>query len=286
MTKLREQYLKALTIKGYSPNTIKKYVLYVAMVARHFGRPPTALSQRQLHNYLYELITVREYSRSTMAAIIAALRFFYENVAGWDAQRLGRCLPHCTKQKRLPEVYSQEQIQTLLSTPFPKPKHRTFLMTVYATGLRVSEACRLQIGHLEGERGLIRVVNGKGGKDRYTILSKKLLSELRAYWRIHRPSLWLFPLRHDPNRPLPVGAGQKIFYSAVARAGLPRKGGIHILRHSFATHMLENGTDLPTLQRLLGHSHLHTTATYLHVRQERLAQAQSPLDLLNLDDQW
>jgi site-specific recombinase XerD len=139
-----------------------------------------------------------------------------------------------------------------------------FLMTVYGAGLRVSEACHLQIKHLEGERGLIRVELGKGAKDRYTLLSDRLLGELRAYWKIFRPPVWLFTMARDVNRPLDAREAQKFFYAAVERAGLPHKGGIHILRHSFATHLLEH------------------TAVYLHVRQERVQQTRSPLDLLKI----
>jgi site-specific recombinase XerD len=157
-----------------------------------------------------------------------------------------------------------------------------FLMTVYASGLRVSEGCHLQLRHLESKRGMIRVEQGKRAKDRYTLLSDRLLHELRAYWRVYRPPLWLFPSARDIHRPLAAKHAQKFFYAAVQRAGLPHKGGIHVLRHSFATHLLENGTDLTIVQRLLGHASLEHTAVYLHVRQERVRQTRSPLDLLHI----
>jgi site-specific recombinase XerD len=182
----------------------------------------------------------------------------------------------------LPQVYSQQEIERLFSTAYPNPRHRMFLMTVYGAGLRVSEACHLQIKHLEGERGLIRVELGKGAKDRYTLLSDRLLGELRAYWKIFRPPVWLFTMARDVNRPLDAREAQKFFYAAVERAGLPHKGGIHILRHSFATHLLEAGVEVTIVQRLLGHARLEHTAVYLHVRQERVQQTRSPLDLLKI----
>jgi site-specific recombinase XerD len=154
-------------------------------------------------------------------------------------------------------------------------------MTVYGAGLRLSEACHLKIEHLNTYRMQIRVEQGKGAKDRYTLLSPRLLAELTAYMKCFRPVLWLFPASNDPQLPMDERVGQKIFYGAIKRAGLSRRGGIHSLRHSFATHLLEGGVEITVIQRLLGHSSLSTTATYFHVRQERLAQIQSPLQLLD-----
>jgi site-specific recombinase XerD len=154
-------------------------------------------------------------------------------------------------------------------------------MTTYAAGLRVSEVCRLQVVDLHSDRHQIHVVQGKGKKDRYTLLSPRLLEELRAYWRLYRPKDWLFPSKVYPERHITEDAVQRAFTEAVEAAGLPDRGGIHSLRHSFATHLLEAGVDLLTLQRLLGHSRLSTTTTYLHVRQARLDQVSSALDLID-----
>jgi site-specific recombinase XerD len=154
-------------------------------------------------------------------------------------------------------------------------------MTLYGAGLRLDEACHLKFEHINRARMQIRVVQGKGRKDRYTILSPALLQELERYWRCCRPDHWLFP-GANPQLPMEPRTGQKIFYTAVRRAGLPRRGGIHSLRHSFATHLLEAGVEITVVQRLLGHSNLSTTSNYLHVRQERLAQVKSPLQLLDL----
>jgi site-specific recombinase XerD len=155
-------------------------------------------------------------------------------------------------------------------------------MTVYGAGLRLNEACHLKPAHIDSARMLLRVEEGKGRKDRYTLLSPRLLQELRSYWLSVRPGPWLF-FGRERQLPLPEGTGQGIFNHAVERAGLPKKGGIHSLRHSFATHLLESGVEITVVQKLLGHSSLSSTVTYLHVRRERVAQVQSPLQLLDLD---
>jgi site-specific recombinase XerD len=172
-------------------------------------------------------------------------------------------------------------LEQLFGWPDLNRKHRALLMTTYSAGLRVSEVCQLRLEHLLSERGQIRVVQGKGAKDRYTLFSPTLQQELRAYWRLFRPPVWLFPSTLFPDRPLTCAAVERAFSQAVQRAGLPDRGGIHSLRHSFATHLLEAGVDLPTIQRLLGHSQLSTTATYLHVRQPHLNQLRSALDLID-----
>ena len=282
MSKLRQQFIQALSIRGYSPTTQNIYVGYVAGLARHYNRAPDQLSAQQIQGYLYHLLTERHYAQSSLGGVVGALRFFYRHVLSWPEGRIGRDLPRSKQPKRLPEVYSQEEIEQLFSIGYPNPRQRVFLMTVYGTGLRVSEACHLQLRHLESKRGMIRVEQGKRAKDRYTLLSDRLLRELRDYWRIYRPPLWLFTSSRDINRPLAAKHAQKFFQAAVQRAGLPHKGGIHVLRHSFATHLLESGTDLTIVQNLLGHARLEHTAVYLHVRQERVRQTRSPLDLLQI----
>ena len=174
-----------------------------------------------------------------------------------------------------------QELERLFGCPELNRKHRALFMTTYAAGLRVSEVCQLRIADLLSDRHQIHVVQGKGKKDRYTLLSPRLLAELRSYWRLYRPKDWLFPSKVYPERHITEDAVQQAFNAAVERVGLPERGGIHSLRHSFATHLLEAGVDPLTLQRLLGHSRLSTTTTYLHVRQERVDQIASALDLID-----
>ena len=196
---------------------------------------------------------------------------------GQAAFRLGVRRKHTGK---LPEVYSREELTRLFQATLNR-KHRVFLMTTYAAGLRLSEVSRLRPEHVHSERMLIRVEQGKGNKDRYTLLSPNLLVELRDYWREYRPGEWLFP-NQARTGPILRGTAQRIFYAAKDRASLKRGHGIHTLRHSFATHLLEAGVDLRTIQLLLGHKNLQTTSLYLHVTEKQLTQLQSPFDLLRL----
>lgn len=283
MTTLRAQYIRELTLRGLAPRTIESYVAAVAALASYYKLSPDGLNDEQIKNYLFYLHRERKLSASTINVAVNALRFFYRSVQHRSIEDLILLLPHAKQRIRRPRVYSVEEIEQLLLQGCRNPRDRAFLATVYAAGLRLNEACHLQVTDIDAARMQIRVVQGKGRKDRYTLLSPKLLEQLRAYWRSCRPPRpWLFPSPHHRQQPLADGTAQKWFERAVARARLPRKGGIHSLRHSFATHLLEAGVELPSLQRLLGHNHLSTTAGYLHVRAERLAQIKSPLELIEL----
>jgi site-specific recombinase XerD len=190
------------------------------------------------------------------------------------------------RETKRAHAYSLSEVEAILSAP-AQPRDRAFLMTVYACGLRLTEATQLQISDLDAELMQLRVRRGKGAKERVLPLSSRLLRELREYWRQQRlgragaDSPWLF-LSTTPGQPIAPATGQKIYYSAVERSGVPRKGGIHTLRHSFATHVIASGVELPVVQRLLGHNSLLTTALYLHVTAHRLAQVRSPFDLIDL----
>lgn len=270
----------ALALRGLSTATQKAYVRTVFDLARYHRVSPDLLSPEQVQQYIYSLITERHLAQNSLTAAVSSLRFFYSRVLGWKVENLGRDLPRPKRQVHLPQIYTIKEIERLFAAPYPKPKHRTFLMTVYAAGLRASEACHLKVKDIESGRMAIRVEQGKGGRDRYTVLSPRALEELRQYWKLYRPKDWLFPATWDPQKPLTPAVALIIYQEAVRRAGLPLKGGIHTLRHCFATHLLENGVDLHTLQRLLGHGSIETTTIYLHLRQERLEKTGSPLDLL------
>jgi integrase/recombinase XerD len=282
MTTLRQNFIRELVIRGTSPRTQESYVGAVYGLARHYHRAPDQLSDEQLKDYLFYLASERKLAPATLNLTVCALRSFYQLVLQRPLEPLKLTLPWVAKAVRRPQVFATAELERLFTVGCPHPKHRTFLMTVYGAGLRLNEACHLQPGHILSARMQIRVEQGKGRKDRYTLLSPRLLEELRAYWRMFHPQQWLF-FGREVQAPLPEGTGQKIFDHAVRRAGLPRKGGIHSLRHSFATHLLEAGVEITVVQRLLGHSSLSTTVNYLHVRRERLSEIQSPLQLLDLD---
>ncbi len=283
MTPLRQNFIRELVIRGTSPRTQESYVSAIARLAKHYHQSPDRLTDDQLKDYIFYLAHDKKLAASSLNQAVSAMRAFYSWVLRRSVDQLWLVLPRVYRAVRRPQVFSVEELERLFTVGCPYAKHRAFLMTVYGAGLRLSEACRLKAEHIHPRRRQIRVDQGKGRKDRYTLLSPRLLQELRGYWQCFRPEHWLFPATKDPQLPMDERVGQKMFYNAVKRAGLPRRGGIHSLRHSFATHLLEAGVEITVVQRLLGHSSLATTSNYLHVRQERLAQVQSPLQLLDLN---
>jgi len=269
--------IRELEVHRKSPKTIEAYVSAVAQLAQHFRRSPEQITVEEIRDFLHYLITERKQAFSSCNQKLAGIRFFYKHVLGRGDFELR--VP-AKRSGRLPEPLSRGEIARLIEAT-THPKHRVLLMTAYAAGLRVSELVHLRPQHIHSERMLIRVDQGKGRKDRYTLLSPRLLQELRGYWRLYRPVTWLFPTR-DGSRPMDATSVQKLYYAAKERAGITRGHGIHCLRHSCATHLLEAGVNLPTIQRLMGHTSLATTARYLHVTSQHLARVASPLDLLRL----
>jgi len=281
MTTLRQKLIDEIQLRGFSPHTQDSYVRWVAGLAQFHHRSPDQIVDDEIKAYLLHLLRFRKLAVSSLIVAVSALRFFFGHVLHRPTQAIEEALPRMKKPVLRPKVYSVQELERFLGWPQLNRKHRAWFMTTYAAGLRVSEVCQLRLADLLSDRHQIHVVQGKGQKDRYTLLSPKLLDELRGYWRLYRPKDWLFPSQVYPERHITEDAVQRAFTTAVARAGLPERGGIHSLRHSFATHLLEAGVDPLTLQRLLGHSSLRTTTTYLHVRQERLAQISSALDLID-----
>jgi site-specific recombinase XerD len=279
MTPLRQRMIREMQLQQFAPRTIECYVDAVVGLASHYRRSPDQLGLEDVRSYLHHLLVERKLASGTCNVRAAAITFLFRQVLGQPAFQIGLRRKHSGK---LPEVYSREELVRLFGATRLQ-SHRVFLMTTYAAGLRLTEVRHLKPVHIHSERMLIRVEQGKGQKDRYTLLSPHLLQELRAYWQAYRPGDWLFPNRARTG-PILRGTAQRVFYAAKERAGLTRGQGIHTLRHCFATHLLEAGVDLRTIQLLLGHTSLKTTALYLHVTEKTLAQLHSPFDLLRLPE--
>lgn len=279
MTPLRQQMIRERELHRKAPKTIEAYVTAVTQLAEYHRRSPETISVAEVRDFLHHLITVRQLAFSSVNQKAGGIRFFYQHVLGREEFQLKVPMK---RSGRLPQPLGRTEISRLFDAA-RNPKHRAILMTAYATGLRVSELAQLRLDDIHADRMLIRVDQGKGRKDRYTLLSPRLLEELRDYWREYRPRPWLF-LNKDGCRHLPPCTAQKIYELCKLRAGITRGRGIHTLRHSFATHLLEAGVDLPTIQRLPGHTSLTTTAKYLHVTSKHLSGTHSPLDLLRLPD--
>jgi site-specific recombinase XerD len=276
MTALRAEMIKQMQLERLAPKTQEAYLNAVKGLAAFYRQSPDRLTPRQVQDYLHHLLVERKLAWSSCNVAVNAFVYLYTRVLKWD--RLKLALPPCKRESRLPEVLSTEQVEQLLSAP-GNPKHRVLLMTTYAAGLRVSEVVNLQVADIDSDRMSIRVRQGKGRKDRYSMLSDRLLAELRAYWTLYRPRTWLFP-GPDRSRPLRITTAQRIYNAAKRGAGIERGRGIHTLRHCFATHLLEAGVDPRTLQLLLGHKSLNTTMRYLQVTRRHVLNVRSPLDLL------
>jgi integrase len=231
MTILRQKLIDELELRGMSRSTQESYVGIVSMLARHYWRSPDLISDEELRGYLLHLRRDRHNGPSTLIVAVSALRFFYRHVLHRPTEAIETALPRMKRPKSLPRVFSPEQISRLLRVEELTLKHRTLLMTAYASGVRVSELCALRPEHILPERGQIRVEQGKGAKDRYTVLSPRLLEQLRFYWREERPvGGWLFPSQWKPGHALSVGCVQKVFWRAAELAGVPRNGGTRLRR--------------------------------------------------------
>ena len=278
MSPLRQKFIDEMKLRNFSIRTVSSYAGAVAALAGHYRRSPDKISEQEIKQYLLFLAEERKLTYSTCNVAISAFKLFYNDVLGQGEIRLK--IPLRKTTKRLPVVLSMKEIERVLGVEM-NPKHRTLLMTTYAAGLRVSEVTRLKIKDIESQRNLIRVEQGKGKKDRYTVLSPRLLEELRSHYVRFRPQEFLF-YGADIKKPLSRSAAQRIYYKTKKKAGITRGGGIHCLRHCFATHMLEAGMDIRTLQIILGHASLSSTAMYLHITMKHLGKTQSPFDLLDI----
>lgn len=270
--------LEDLQIRHYSPTTIRLYLHSVAEFAKHFHKPPDQLGPEEIRQYQLFLVQEKQASQSTCVQLVCALRFFYTHTLNRkiEVQRI----PFPRRERKLPLILSREEVKALLEAP-GKLRDRAVLAVLYGSGLRVAEAAQLKTRDIDARRKVLWVRQGKGRKDRQTLLPAKLLALLRRYWRAERPGDWLFPVA-DGTRPI----GPKAIYlacrAAAQAAGVRKPVHPHSLRHAFATHLLEAGVNLRTIQLLLGHANLETTARYLQVADVAVRSTPSPLDALDL----
>ena len=278
MTPLRRRMTEDLVLHNRSPKTIRLYVNWVADFARHFHTSPEHLGPEHVRSYLLRLVQERQVSCHVHKQARLALQFFYRVTLGRDWVVAKVACPKAAKT--LPVVLSQDEMARFLDA-LVNPKHRALLMTAYAGGLRLSEVARLRVEDIDAARMVLHVRQGKGHKDRDVMLSPRLLAVLREYWATYRPKPYLFPGR-QPDRPISVRTVQMVCEGALTASGLSKHVHMHTLRHSFATHLLESGTDIRTTQVLLGHHRFSTTARYLHITTAALRSTRSPFDGLGV----
>jgi len=277
MGQLRDRMEQDLRLKGLRPATRRNYLLYCKKFAAFFMRSPEDMGQAEIRQFLLHHLEGQRRSYATYRQILASLKFLYTVTLQrpWEVDPIPFPKPPPT---RLPVVLSAEEL-TALFDAIESPKYRAVLITCYAAGLRIGEACRLCVADIDSQRLLLHIRDGKGGRERFTLLSPRLLAVLRRYWRLEKPTDWLFP-GAEPGCPVSPDAVRTVFRQACAQSGLTKRCTPHSLRHSFATHLLEAGTDLVLIQTLLGHQSLRSTVRYTHVDSQRLQHTTSPLEQL------
>ena len=279
MTTLRQRMLEDLQIRHYSPTTIRLYLHSIAEFAQHFRKPPDQLGPEDIRQYQLFLIKDKQACRSTCVQLVCALRFLYTHTLNRKIE-IDR-IPFPRRERKLPLILSREEVKALLEAP-GKLRDRAVLAVLYGSGLRVAEATQLKPRDIDARRQVLWVRQGKGRKDRQTLLPARLLELLRLYWKAERPGDWLFPAR-DRTRPVSPKAIYLACRDAAQVAGIQKPVHPHLLRHAFATHLLESGVNLRTIQLLLGHANLESTARYLQVADVAIRSTPSPLDALDLD---
>ena len=276
MTPLRQRMLEDMGVRNLAPNTQSAYLQQVSAYARYFHRSPEELGVEQVRDYQVYLTQTRKLSPATISVVCGALRFLYKVTLkrDWAVDEI----PMPKRPFKLPVVLSRDEVTRFLAS-IDSLMHRTILMTAYAAGLRISEVTHLKVTDIDSARMVLRVDQGKGRKDRYVMLSPRLLEALRVYWRSARPTTWLFP-GELPGQPITRGAVELACQKAHRASGVQKPVTPHSLRHAFATHLLESGTDVRTIQLLLGHRSLGTTSRYLKVATSTVCATTSPFDLL------
>jgi site-specific recombinase XerD len=261
MSPLQQKLIDAMLLRGFSQKTQKSYVAAIKHLAAYYHRSPAELTQEHIQAYFLHLVKDKGLSGSSCVVIRSAIRFFYINVLKWKEVSL-KTIEVPKRAQRIPELLSRQDVQRLLQACH-NFKHKTILCTIYGCGLRLSEAVNLKVKHIDSPRRIIRIEQAKGAKDRQVLLTDTLLLLLRRYWQANKPTIWLFFGNHK-DYPLSDSSVQKIFDNAKRRAKINKIGGIHNLRHAYATHQLEAGMPVHQLQKLLGHNDVNTTMRYVH----------------------
>ena len=274
--KYQNNFENYLIVQRVAEKTKKAYLQAVRGLEVFHKQPADKLKNEQIQNYLHHCIQEKELAWSSCNVLFCALKKYYSGYLGRDESQFS--IPPRPRSRQLPMLLSPLEVRSILLAT-GNLKHKALLAIVYGSGLRVSEAVSLEPHHIESKRMMVRVEQGKGRKDRYTVLSKTSLELLREYWRNYRPGKWIF-FGRDKNLPMPIGTAQKIFYKAKEKSGVTRGRGIHTFRHCFASHALEQGVEMYIIKRWLGHTSITTTCGYLHLSPSHLAKIKSPLDLL------
>ena len=276
MSELREKMKMDMELRGYSPKTIKNYIGHVSNFAKFYNKSPKFLGEKEILEYLHYCIMVKKLSEGTVNYINASLKFFYTKTLNrfWNMDKI----PRVKEAKKLPAILSPQEVKSIFDAT-ENLKHRTILMTVYSAGLRVSEVCNLKITDIDSKNMQILIRQGKGKKDRYSLLSKANLEILREYWKRYQPKEYLFSGKGRTDAITPRSV-QKMLEKSIQKTRITKNATVHTLRHSFATHLLDAGTDICYIQRLLGHTRITTTTIYLHLRRMDLLNIKSPLDTL------
>jgi len=285
MTALRQRMIEDLKLRGYSKRTQQAYVASVRQLAAHYGKSPDCLNEAELRSYFLYLKDDRKLARASITIALCGIKLFYQHTLGRDWQIFDIVRP--PRERRLPVVLSRGEVQQILAC-VRIPVYRVCLTTIYACGLRLMEGAHLAVADIDGARGCVRV-HGKGGRDRYVPLPQSMLERLRQHWRTHRSPQWLFPaptrrglahrLAHDGG-PLTRSSLQSAFRRAVKAGGVRKRAHVHSLRHSYATHLLEDGVNLRLIQAYLGHASPRTTAVYTHLTQEVRRAGRDPVERL------
>lgn len=279
MGKLRDKMKQDMELKHLSERTIDTYLKCVEGFVKHYGKSPEDMGHEGIRDFLYYLLKEKEASQASISQHYSALKLFYQTTLGRDWEALK--IPRSKREKKLPVVLSKEEVWSIFEQ-VQNIKYLAILMTTYSGGLRLSETINLKVSDIDSQRMMIHVRQGKGRKDRYTLLGKKALDILRIYYKETRPKDWLF-ISTSPDKPIGPSAIQKTFHEALAKTKIMKKATVHTLRHSFATHLLEDGVEIPYIQKLLGHSDARTTSIYLHVANKKLLKVVSPIDKIEED---